>query len=90
MDRTTEFYCECLDRVLSKVSVAYASLYEPIASNAGPVISPEMFERFAMPGYRKVIEILRKHRVPLVIMCTTGGDLSSLLPKFVDAGYGPP
>ena len=37
---------ECLDRVLSQVSVDYASLYEPIASNAGPVISPEMFERF--------------------------------------------
>ena len=86
MERTTDFYCECLDRVLSKVSVAYASLYEPIASNAGPVISPEMFERFAMPGYRKVIELLRTHDVPLRIMCTTGGDLSALLPMFVDAG----
>jgi uroporphyrinogen-III decarboxylase len=86
MERTTDFYCECLDRVLSKVSVAYASLYEPIASNAGPVVSPEMFERFAMPGYRKVIDLLRKHDVPLRIMCTTGGDLSSLLPMFVDAG----
>jgi hypothetical protein len=86
MERTTDFYCECLDRVLSKVSVAYASFYEPIASNAGPVISPEMFERFAMPGYCRVIELLRKHRVPLLIMCTTGGDLGSLLPMLVDAG----
>jgi hypothetical protein len=86
MERTTDFYCECLDRVLSRVSVAYASLYEPIASNTGPVISPEMFDRFAMPGYRKVIELLRKHNVPLRIMCTTGGDLGSLLPMFVDAG----
>jgi hypothetical protein len=86
MERTADFYCECLDRVLSKVTVSYASLYEPIASNAGPVISPEMFERFAMPGYRKVIDLLRKHDVPLCIMCTTGGDLSALLPKFIDAG----
>jgi uroporphyrinogen-III decarboxylase len=86
MERTTDFYCECLERVLSKVSVAYASFYEPIASNAGPVISPEMFERFAMPGYRKVIELVRKHDVPLCVMCTTGGDLSSLLQMFVDAG----
>jgi uroporphyrinogen decarboxylase len=86
MDRTTDFYCDCLDRVLSKVSVDYASFYEPIASNAGPVISPEMFKRFALPGYRKVIDLLRKHDVPLRVMCTTGGDLSSLLPMVVDAG----
>lgn len=86
MERTTDFYCECLDRVLSRVSVDYASLYEPIASNTGPVVSPEMFERYSMPGYRKVIDLLRRHDVRLRIFCTTGGDLSSLLPMLVDAG----
>lgn len=86
MERTTDFYCTCLERVLSEVSVDYASFYEPIASNAGPVVSPEMFERFAMPGYRKVLELLQAHGVPLRVMCTTGGDLSSLLPMLVDAG----
>ena len=86
MERTTDFYCDCLDRVLSTVSVDYASFYEPIASNAGPVVSPEMFKRFAVPGYRKIIEVLRTHDVPLRVMCTTGGDLSSLLPMLIDAG----
>ncbi|MCG6949495.1 MAG: hypothetical protein LJE93_11330 [Acidobacteria bacterium] len=86
MERTTDFYCNCLDRVLSRVDVDYASFYEPIASNAGPVISPEMFERFALPGYRKIIDLLRKHDVPLRILCTTGGDLSSLLPMLIEAG----
>jgi len=86
MDRTTDFYCLCLDRVLSKVDVDYASLYEPIASNAGPVISPEMFNRFAMPGYRKVLDLLRRHGVGLRVFSTTGGDLSSLLPSLLDAG----
>jgi len=86
VQRTTEFYCVCLERVLSKVSVDYASFYEPIASNAGPVISPAMFKRFAIPGYRKVINLLEKYRVPLRILCTTGGDLSSILPGLIDAG----
>lgn len=86
MERTTDFYCTCLERVLPEVSVDYASFYEPIASNAGPVVSPEMFERFAMPGYRKVLELLQAHGVPLRVMCTTGGDLSSLLPMLIDAG----
>ncbi len=86
MDRTTDFHCACLDRVLSKVDVDYASLYEPIASNAGPLISPEMFERYAMPGYRKVLDLLDRHGVPFRIFCTTGGDLSPLLPPLLEAG----
>jgi len=86
MERTTDFYCTCLERVLSKVEVDYASFYEPIASNTGPVVSPQMFERFAMPGYRKVLALLERHGVRLRIMCTTGGDLSLLLPSFLDAG----
>ncbi len=86
VNRTIDFYCVCLERVLSKTRVDYASFYEPIASNKGPVISPEMFKRFAIPGYRKVIDLLRKYDVPLRILCTTGGDLTSLLPSLIDAG----
>ena len=86
VQRTTDFYCVCLERVLSKVSVDYATFYEPIASNTGPVISPTMFERFAIPGYRKVIDLLEKYNVPLRILCTTGGNLTSLLDSLIDAG----
>ena len=86
VDRTTDFYCVCLERVLSKMPVDYASFYEPIASNSGPVISPAMFERFAIPGYKKVIGLLKKYGIPLRIFCSTGGDLTPLLPSLVDAG----
>lgn len=86
LERTTDFYSVCLERVLSQVSVDYAAFYEPIASNTGPVISPAMFERFAMPGYRKILSLLEKFNVPLRILCTTGGDLSSLCPPLIEAG----
>jgi hypothetical protein len=86
MDRTTDFYCVCLERVLSRVAVDYAAFYEPIAANTGPVVSPAMFERFSIPGYRKVIALLDRFHVPLRILCTTGGDLSPLLPLLMDAG----
>ncbi len=86
LDRTTDFYCACLERVLSRVPVDYATFYEPIASNTGPVISPSMFDRFAMPGYRKVLSLLERFEVPLRVFCTTGGDLTSLLPPLIEAG----
>lgn len=86
LDRITDFYCVCLERVLSRVPVDYASFYEPIASNTAPVVSPAMFARFAIPGYRKVIDLLKRHRVPLRILCTTGGNLTALLPSLIEAG----
>jgi hypothetical protein len=86
VDRTTDFYCICLERVLSRAEVDYAAFYEPIASNRGPVISPAMFRRFAIPGYKKVLNLLEKFEVPLRIFCTTGGDLTSLLPSLIEAG----
>jgi uroporphyrinogen decarboxylase len=86
LERTTNFHCRLLDRVLSRLEVDYASLYEPIASNAGPLVSPEMFERFSMPGYRRVLGLLERRGVPLRVFCTTGGDLGPLLPMLVDAG----
>jgi len=86
LERTTEFHCLLLERVLAKVTVDYAAFYEPIASNAGPVVSPAMFGRFSMPGYRRVTDLLLRHDVPLRVFCTTGGDLSLLLPPLLDAG----
>ncbi len=86
LERTTDFYCTCLERVLSEAAVDYASFYEPIASNTGPVVSPAMFERFSVPGYRRVIALLEKFNVRLRILCTTGGNLAPLLPPLVDAG----
>jgi hypothetical protein len=86
LDRTSDFHCLMLDRVLSRVEVDYATIYEPIASNAGPIVSPEMFERYAMPGHRRVLALLERRGVRHRILCTTGGDLSSLLPFFLDAG----
>jgi len=86
LERTTDFYCVCLKRALSQARVDYASLYEPIASNTGPVVSPAMFERFSVPGYRKVLNLLKDFDVPLRILSTTGGNLGPLLPLLIDAG----
>ena len=86
VERTSDFYCECLRRVLPLVPVDYATFYEPIASNKGPVISPSMFRRYALPGYRKVLELLDRHGVGLRFLCCTGGDLDCLLPMLLQAG----
>ena len=64
--------------------VSWAS--DTIAAPSGPLVSPEMFREFALPVYERVIEVLDRYGVLLKILSTTGGDLSSLLPSFFDAG----
>jgi len=86
LDKVSDHYCACLEKLLTAVRVDYASLYEPIASPAGPVISPAMFERYALRGYRKVLALLERHGVGLRILCTTGGNLSALYSPLIDAG----
>jgi hypothetical protein len=86
VERTTDFYCLLLDRLLAEATIDYATFYEPIASNRGPVISPSMFRHFVLPGYRKVLKLLARYEVPLRILCTTGGNLSALLPDLIEVG----
>jgi uroporphyrinogen decarboxylase len=86
VDRTVDFYCVLLEKLLDGTTVDYATFYEPIASNSGPVISPSMFRHLVLPGYRRVLKLLAKHGVPLRILCTTGGNLSVLLPDLIEAG----
>ena len=86
VESTTDFYCLLLEKLLAEATIDYATFYEPIASNSGPVISPAMFRRFVLPGYRKVLKLLERHGVQLRILCTTGGNLSSLLPDLIEAG----
>lgn len=86
VERTVDFYCLLLDRLLAEVTIDYATFYEPIASNNGPVISPAMFRHFVLPGYRQVLNLLARHGVQLRILCTTGGNLSALLPDLIEAG----
>lgn len=48
----------------------YASFHETIPADTGPGISLAMLKRFAIPGYRKVIDLPEKYQVPLNAPCS--------------------
>ena len=72
-------------RVLSDVVPDIAVISEPIASTAGPMLSPRMYSRFAIPAYRPMIRALRDGGVPVVTV-TTWANTRPLLRPLVDAG----
>ena len=80
-----EFCARMLDAALRDVEPEFIYLGEPISGSHGPLISPEMFRRFAVPAYEEVIAVAGHHGVENVLVGTYGNS-AALLPAMIEAG----
>jgi len=85
MDHYAGYLEGLLDRVLADVEVDLAVLYEPIASNKRPVVSPDTYARFALPALRRVVERLEHHGVAFRFVWSSG-QVRPLIPLWLEAG----
>ena len=60
-------------------------LWEDMAYNAGPLLAPEHFKRYLVPGYRRISELCRRHGCD-VIWVDCDGKIDDLLPLWLEAG----
>jgi hypothetical protein len=81
-----EFSARLARRILRDVDVDMVVFSEPIGGNDRPLLSPAMYERFVLPGYRSIIETLRDHGVKTIVFMTYA-NARALLPNVVDAGF---
>lgn len=81
-----EFAARLAERVLQDVAIDAAIFSEPIASNHGPMISPQMYESMVLPGYEPVLESLRRHGVQTLIL-RTYANARILLPAALERGF---
>ena len=85
MNYMADFWTELYTQVLQQISVDSILIWEDMCYKNGPLISPEMFRKFILPGYKKVCGCLRDHGVKS-IMVDTDGDCWKLIPLFIEAG----
>jgi len=81
---------DCIVGVLTKVLETgghfdACSMWEDMAYNAGPLLSPKHFKKFLMPHYRRIVDLLNKHGVDIVYL-DCDGRIDSLIPLWLDAG----
>ncbi|MCL2639687.1 MAG: hypothetical protein FWD53_02470, partial [Phycisphaerales bacterium] len=82
----TDCIIGCLKRVLGTgVQFQAASMWEDMAYNAGPLLSPEHFKRFLVPQYKRITELLRAHNIN-VIYLDCDGKIDVLIPLWLEAG----
>ena len=80
-----DFWIDLYDPVLEDVRPDLAVIWEDMCSKNGPLVSPQVFEEFMLPHYRKLTGFFRAHGVD-VILVDTDGDCRTLIPLFLRGG----
>ena len=74
-----------LEEVVSKVDLDFVYVWEDIAFNNGPLVSPRLFEEFIIPYYKQVTGFLKEHGIDIIFV-DTDGDCRLLIPGFLEGG----
>lgn len=74
-----------LDQVLGEIDFDYASGWEDICFNHGPIVSLDFFQNVVVPRYKRIGDRLHAHGIDLWYT-DCDGDVRPLLPGFLEAG----
>jgi hypothetical protein len=85
MEMYGEFCAAMLKMAMRDVTPDFIYLSEPISDNRSPLISPAMYQEFAIPAFRKIIAAARAHGCENILVSTYGNS-AALLPSMLEAG----
>ncbi|HUU30726.1 MAG TPA: uroporphyrinogen decarboxylase family protein [Phycisphaerae bacterium] len=86
MEVLTDLSLHVVDRVLrAGVQLDWVMFWEDMAYRNGPLMAPELYAKYCLPFYRKVMARVSAAGVP-VVMLDSDGDVSRLIPLWLDAG----
>jgi hypothetical protein len=85
MDANADLIIAVMDKVLDEIEIDAFAMWEDMAYNHAPLVSPDMVRRYMLPRYRRVAEFLRGRGVPYVGL-DSDGQIDSLIPVWMDAG----
>lgn len=80
------FAARLIEIVLEQVEIDAAIFSEPIGGNHGSLISPEMYEEFALKSYQPILAVLKQKSVRWIIV-RTYANARVLLPVLLEYGF---
>jgi uroporphyrinogen decarboxylase len=80
-----EFLIETARPILAQTNVEYVCFAEDMSMKTGPLLSPQTYETFIYPRFKRVIEFLKSNGVRYVVV-DTDGNPEALIPLLLDAG----
>ena len=85
MDYLTDFWISIYERISSEVRIDIFHIWEDMAGKHASLISPELFNKFMKPNYRKIKKFCDRYNIP-IISVDTDGNCEELVPLFMDCG----
>lgn len=85
MDADAEFLIQMMDQILDYTDVDVFGFWEDMAYKTGPLIGPELYRKFALPRYRRVVDFCRGRGIEFFCL-DSDGDVTKLIPIWLDAG----
>lgn len=80
-----DFLLALIERALADVQFDYFNFFEDCAGKGGPLYGPEIFRKFFMKPYRRIIDRLRRAGIHS-IWVDSDGDAEALVPLWMEAG----
>ena len=80
-----DFILKVSERARREVRFDYFNFFEDFAGKGGPLISPELFRKFLLPGYLRIIGEFRKSGIRFFWL-DSDGDPRALIPLMLEAG----
>lgn len=81
----SDLVCWAIDQVAPKIKIDIGWGWEDICFRTGPLIHPDVFARFCVPGYRKIADKLRSYGCDLY-MVDCDGFIEHLIPHWLEGG----
>lgn len=85
MDYEADFIIQMMGKILDHTTVDSFGFWEDMAYKTGPLVSPDMMRKYALPRYKRVVEFLRSRGVEWISL-DSDGDIWSLIPMWLDSG----
>lgn len=85
LDAKADAMIRIIDRIWDDVEWDYFVFWEDMCFKTGPLISPELFDKYLVPRYKKVTDFLRSKGCDIIIV-DSDGDVTKLVPLWLKAG----
>lgn len=86
IERLCALIVAVIEAVPPQLELDFAHGWEDMCFNHGPIISPEMFERWMVPRYARISEVLLERHEVDVIVVDCDGDIRQLVPLWLESG----
>jgi len=89
LDDIVETLCQCvvvvLEEVCKYVEFDFGAGWEDICFNSGPIVSPWIFDKFIVPRYARITDVLKKHGTD-ISWTDCDGNVCPILKQFLAGG----